>query len=992
MTTNSPSLESLRRVLTATGYFPDGQPATGLQFGSGIERPRRGRLFVPDALWRSRSALTVYFKFETEFPDELVVSRWRREIWNEGFAPLLWVISPERIDLYNGFGTPASEKDAQKHLIRTFKNIDAALHELDALAGRLSMVTGQFWEQVTTVDRKTSVDQKLLSDLAFLESDLIRENLAQGTAQALIGRVIFTQYLIDRRIVTAARLKKLCGHDALSPILRERNSTERLFSWLSETFNGDMFPPASVRTTPAAKHLERVAGFLEAVDPESGQRSFFPYRFDVIPVELISSIYEQFAHAAPKVTGQRSTAAASNGVHYTRLSLVSLVLDEVMNGLRGNESVLDLTCGSGVFLVEALRRLVQLRVLKEPLTRELIRTTLYKQIYGVDISEAAIRVAAFGLYLAALELDPDPQPPHALKFQPLIGKTLLVSDARTVEQGSDGAAALMTRAGLKRFDLIVGNPPWTFRGRAGTAARRQAQPTGVPTQPRGEGLDFVLRAVEFSHEHTRFGLILSAMPFFSRSATGMAAARHVIQLLAPVTLVNLSNLSGWLFATATMPAVALLARHRAQPANQVTLVQIPWTANAAKSLSFEVSPNDIISLSQGEIDERPFILKAASVGRRRDLTLLEALCSSHSSLDAQLSAWETKFSDGLTRGLPTNQTRDARALKGLEVLETQDIQLFSIPDNLGQFTLSKAQWPRTRETYRAPLLIVKEMVSDSGRLAVAVAERDVIYTDAYFAASIPSSHHLAAHLLAAILGSSLASWFFLMTASEFGIWKRKLLIRDVAALPMPNMERALRSEAGKRLLKIEKQLRLTKPTAADLTTLDNAVLELYGLDKDERVVVQDGLFRATWQWQPGRLNSVAATDMRSDITHYASVFMSVIGGWLSTRNERHMRAEIFELQKHDPLRVVRFVLEEGPGESTVSVLKPEDELSQVLDKIGKRLNVKLGAALSGARELRIHGRHEVVIIKPSSRRFWLGISALEDADAVVTESFTGAAA
>lgn len=105
-----------------------------------------------------------------------------------------------------------------------------------------------------------------------------------------------------------------------------------------------------------------------------------------------------------------------------------------------------------------------------------------------------------------------------------------------------------------------------------------------------------------------------------------------------------------------------------------------------------------------------------------------------------------------------------------------------------------------------------------------------------------------------------------------------------------------------------------------------------------------------------------------------------------------MRAEIFELQKHDPLRVVRFVLEDGPGESTVSVLKPEGELSQILEKIGKRLNVKLGAALSGARELRIHGRHEVVIIKPSARRFWLGISALEDADAVVTESFTGAAA
>ncbi len=124
-----------------------------------------------------------------------------------------------------------------------------------------------------------------------------------------------------------------------------------------------MFPPSTVKTTPAKSHLLRVADFLEAVDPQSGQRTFFPYRFDIIPVELISSIYEQFAHAAPPTKGKSSTDAVKNGVHYTRLSVVSLVLDEVMDGLTGNESVLDLTCVSGVFLVEALRRLAHLKVI-----------------------------------------------------------------------------------------------------------------------------------------------------------------------------------------------------------------------------------------------------------------------------------------------------------------------------------------------------------------------------------------------------------------------------------------------------------------------------------------------------------------------------------------------------------------------------------------------------------------------------------------------------
>lgn len=981
----------LQHVLEATGYFPDGKPAPGLIVGEDARRQRRGRDFAPDALWRSPSALTVYFKFEPVVPDDALVSKWRREIWNEGFAPLLWVISPERIDLYNGFGAPIKKGDARKHLVQTFRNVESSLNELDALAGRLAIETGQFWTKASKISRRTSVDQKLLSDLGYLERDLVQANLDRGAAQALIGRVIFTQYLIDRKIINATQIKEVCGHETLPPILRDRASTERLFTWLSQTFNGDMFPPSSVTTPLETSHLARVADFLEAVDPESKQTTFFPYQFDVIPVELISSIYEQFAHSEPPSNVKLRTEARKHGVHYTRLSVVSLVLDEVIDGLTGNESVLDLTCGSGVFLVEALRRLVALRVKGEPPTRDLIRTILYEQVYGVDISEAAIRVAAFSLYLAALELDPDPQPPYSLKFQPLIGKTLLVGDARTIEQIGNGQDALTTKTGLKQFDLIVGNPPWSFKGRHGTVARRKTRITGVPAQPRGEGLDFILRATEFAHETTRFGVILSAMPFFSRSGTGIAAAQHVMQLLSPVTLVNLSNLCGWLFATASMPAVVLFARHRPQRTDQLTMVQIPWSASGARTHTFEVSPSDIIKLSLADIEKQPTKLKAAAVGRRRDLALLDSLALLHPSLGDQFTELNTKFCDGLTRGDRENQTRDAMELKGLELLQSDDIRPFYIPNDLVLFQQSKAQWPRSRDIYRAPLLIVKEMLNEGPRAVVAVAERDIVFTDVYFGVSLPTAHRQSAHLLAAILSSSLASWFFLMTASEFGIWKRRLLMRDVAGLPTPNLNQAVKSNAGKRLLQIEKRLQKGKIDDKDWAELDAAVFDLYDLDAADRVVAQDGLYRASWQWEKGREHSVAIVD-QPDLTNYATTFLSVISGWLSARNKRRMRAEIFDLSKYDTLRVIRFVLEEGPGDATVEVIQPEGELNEILNRLGVRMNVKLATALSGKRELRIHGRNEVVIIKPAARRNWLGISALEDADAVVAESFTGSRA
>jgi hypothetical protein len=143
------SSASLTQVLEATGYFPDGQAAPGLHLGEDAQSLRRGRDFSPDALWRSPSSLTVYFKFEELQPPEAQISKWRREIWNEGFAPLLWVISPERIDLYNGFGAPVQNSDARENLIRSFANVEASLNEADALAGRLSIETGQFWQNIT---------------------------------------------------------------------------------------------------------------------------------------------------------------------------------------------------------------------------------------------------------------------------------------------------------------------------------------------------------------------------------------------------------------------------------------------------------------------------------------------------------------------------------------------------------------------------------------------------------------------------------------------------------------------------------------------------------------------------------------------------------------------------------------------------------------------------------------------------------------------------
>ena len=713
--------------------------------------------------------------------------------------------------------------------------------------------------------------------------------------------------------------------------------------------------------------------FLTATAPDSGQRSLFPYRFEVIPVGLISAIYEQFVHSEGSKSKVRGTVRQAD-VYYTPLTAVSLVLDEVFAGLTGTELVLDLTCGSGVFLVEALRRLVYLKSDGKVPTRATIRQTLYQQIYGVDISAKAVGIAAFSLYLAALELDPDPHDADDVKFDPLVNNTLRVSDAFDVDLGTT------------KFDLIVGNPPMSFRGRAGTRARDMRNP-GAPRSPRGESLDFITRANEFAHDRTRFGVILSTPQFFSRSGTGIAAVRSVIESLVPVTLVNLSDLSKWLFPKAKFPAMALFARHREQPTERMTLVQVRWSPAGERSHTIEVAPSDITTLPIASWKRNPGLFKAAFLGHRHDLLLLDDLWDNFEPLEARLRALGTDLKAGLIRG---DHSGDAEFLRGLPFAQRKDIGHFKVPEDLPIFDQNHAEWPREIGIYRAPLLLIKEFVLKGlPRPIVAVAEQDTVYSDAFFGVSFQVAGADVAHLVAGVLSSALATWYFLMTGSAFGIWMRRVKRADIAPLPTPDLAQSLSSEPGRRVVQLVRDFHKRAPEAHDWNSLDDAVFDLYGLDDEDRIVVRDGLLQASWQWKKGKLHSVEPAD-EADLEAYAAAFLATMDSWLNASNRRRMRAEVYRVPDDAPLRVIRFVLEEAPGPSEeVTVITPDGPLSTVLAGIGERTSVRITDELFGLRDLRVHAIDEVSIIKPAARRNWLRVQALEDADQVVQDSVYG---
>src|SRR5262249_24086752 len=139
-----------------------------------------------------------------------------------------------------------------------------------------------------------------------------RPPLDYGTIHALLARLMFLQFLADRRDAD--------GHAALSPdffeqrhqdgtltgtygsfpdVLGKKADTYRLFRWLNDKFNGDLFPTEAEQRAEersvTARHLNFLADFIRGdIQLRQGQRFLWrQYSFDVIPLEFISSIYEE---------------------------------------------------------------------------------------------------------------------------------------------------------------------------------------------------------------------------------------------------------------------------------------------------------------------------------------------------------------------------------------------------------------------------------------------------------------------------------------------------------------------------------------------------------------------------------------------------------------------------------------------------------------------------------------------------------------------------
>ena len=384
-----------------------------------------------------------------------------------GQAPLLFIVLPNTVLVYNNLQPPKSGSgtldalDSQAGLIEELEIFSKLEEQREAIRNyeRAELETGNFWRRnISIFKTDNNVFRTLLKNLDHMRLRLKESGLSDDIVHSILIRSIFVKYLEDRRDKQNHGVfpdnffqQFLRGATTFSDLLSEKKATFDFFRYLHDKFNGDIFVFEKDEESKVSKeHLKLLQSMLRGEDVESHQAVLWPlYSFDVIPIELISSIYEQFFRAG---SGKE---VLPRGIHYTPYHLVAFLMEEVLPFSDANLDVriLDPACGSGIFLVEGYRRLVG-RLMKSngyktPRAAELIRI-LKDNVFGVDRVEKAIRVAALSLYLTICDYLEPKTIWEEVTFEPLLNSNLFVDDFF-----NDKAAFA-----AEKFDLIIGNPPW----------------------------------------------------------------------------------------------------------------------------------------------------------------------------------------------------------------------------------------------------------------------------------------------------------------------------------------------------------------------------------------------------------------------------------------------------------------------------------------------------------------------------------------------------
>lgn len=820
-----------------------------------------------------KAPLAVLVDGEALNGDEERLQRIRRIVAMRGDAPYIAVLRPGGLTVHFVALDGMSWRDSD--LVGVIGAENQGVGTFPALANR---------RPKAATNSKAWVTEVVLDLLSGSIDALIRLGLDDNDAVSLTGRALFARFLADRDLLPAPQFPT--DPDEQAKIFDDAETSAKTSRWLDLTFNGDFLPMSPGLFNRLPRDAFSTLGDIMRRAP--GGQLFLDWKrkwdhldFAHIPVGVLSQAYEAYMRK------HLPEAQRKDGSFYTPRPIAEMMTRAAFAALRADgdaaaAKVLDPAAGAGVFLLTAFRALVAERWRRDgrrPDTLTL-RNILYEQIRGFDINEQALRLAALGLYLMSIELDPAPEPVEKLRFENLREKVLFrfSGDEEAGSLGSLGPLVGQEHVGV--YDLVIGNPPWSHSLNLpdwslvaekvkSIAAARITPDIPAPRLP-NEAMDlpFVWRAMEWARPNGQIALAVHGRNFF-RHGDGLAEARRTLFAALEITgVINGADLRRTkVWPGVTTPFCLLFARNQAPgPQSGFRLFNPRLDPGLNEAGGMRINADDAEIILSEQVVRRPETLKILFNGGAVGLEVYERMLAralptlgeywgrifggSAKNLSASGRGYQKLCHSSRVRNQGDGEPGEpAEWLDNLPELSDAAMANLRIrqetlirPGNPNFHRLERVHHRRKREIYQAPLLVVhKTPTAENGRIRAVVSAYDLRYDGSYYGYSTHRHTDGArlARYLALVIGSKPAFWCALLTSGEFGFERDTVEKFLIESFPLPPLE-SLPPEDSARIEPLFDAL-AENESAENWAAVDAWVAKLYGLTPRDLQVIDDTL-------------------------------------------------------------------------------------------------------------------------------------------------------
>jgi len=947
-----------------------------------------------------------------------------KRVWNQNLVPFLLVKAPGSIRIYKGFRYDISieqrHRDDHSIIIEVADKILESLADFSAEA----INTGRIWERRSNeIDQENRVDWKLLESLEKLGQWLVEKNLDTNTAHSLIGKYVYLRYLKDRKILSDRKFgewgigqRDIFGRDA------KREAFFHIDDNLEEWLNGSVFPISEPQKKKIKRnHLQMVSATFIG-DKIEGQMhlDFQAYSFEHIPIETLSIVYQQFLHSQGK--GRRK------GAYYTPIHLVNFILDEIeaKKKIEKGVKILDPSCGSGAFLVQCYRRLIEREyALNQKLNPSKLRELLTDHIFGIEIDEDACGITELSLLLTLLDYvdPPDLESYHNFKLPILREKNIFLGDF------FDPDSNWIKHQPKGGYDLIVGNPPWKHLNSINTEKEELKAFHWIkdnfikfPTGDLQIAEAFTWKISQHISSNGVIGLLLPASTLFKTHSFNFRQA--FFTQMNVWCVVNFSNLRHVLFRGAVNPAIAVFYSPLINRSETASIAIITYSPFAISQINLEI--NDF----HKKIPLWSIIVDSSSI---RDIPKSEAILGD--SMTWKISMWGTardkRLLDSIKRRFPSlsefckiiglfgphegpqfrgkgssEQGEKISEIVGQSKLVMKNLKrhdkIFSLPDAaLETINENMAFLRKTGGKIGLKVCYPPHIIVDASRRFSVYSDQFILVPPRQIGIAGEQKDKNILKCLSLYLSSDFAKYHQFLSSGFWGVERDRPNLDDLANIPIPfnglsDMELSDLVAMHDKLVGMTSTMthlwrqRVFQYQGIDLNDplilkLNATIYDLLKLNDEERWFIDD-FIKVKIQQNEGRLTGdIMDRANIIEISDYSKVLKNQLDGFLDSEIKDQHQIRVFYSDRYAIVKIVRSKQEQAANTIAQDINEAD---RQELNRLFKKLRDRRQWGYFD-RCLRIYDGKTTYIFKPLQKLYWLKSQAVLDADEFIAEKLVG---